>query len=135
MFEITDTSTLILLVSAFFTSMLSSVLGMGGGVSLLAVMMLFFPPTVLIPVHGIVQLFSNGVRTLIYFKSVVWYIFLPIAFGGLFGAYVGSKLVLNIPNEVYRPMLAIFLLFLTWRPKSAKKPKKFKFKFYIVGFF
>ena len=52
----------ILAAVSFATSILSAVVGMAGGVTLLAVMLLFVDPLVAIPLHGVVQLAANGSR-------------------------------------------------------------------------
>ena len=44
------------------TSIISGVLGMAGGLVLLAALLVRLDPVVAIPVHGIVQLASNGSR-------------------------------------------------------------------------
>ena len=49
----------------FATSILSAVVGMAGGITLLSVMLLFYDPLVAIPLHGVVQLISNSSRAVI----------------------------------------------------------------------
>ena len=52
--------TVILIIAAFFTSSISAVLGMGGGIILIGTMALIIPEGyVVIALHGIVQLISN----------------------------------------------------------------------------
>jgi uncharacterized membrane protein YfcA len=55
----------ILCVVALLTAVLSAVVGMAGGITLLSVMLLFMEPLTAIPVHGVVQLVSNGSRSII----------------------------------------------------------------------
>ena len=57
-----DMQSIVLVFSALLTSILSGVIGMGGGITLLAVMELFVPASALVPLHGSVQLMSNGTR-------------------------------------------------------------------------
>ncbi len=57
---------------AVLTSVVSGVMGMAGGMLLLAVMLLRLEPAVAIPVHGIVQLVSNGSRAFFLRKHVRW---------------------------------------------------------------
>ena len=63
---------------------------MAGGITLLSVMLLFLDPLVAIPVHGVVQLVSNGSRTFIQRQHVQWWIFaryaaplIPMGFVGI----------------------------------------------------
>jgi len=134
MLILTQSETIILVLAAFFTSMLSAILGMGGGVALLAIMMQYFPPAFLIPMHGTVQLVSNGFRTALNFKHIEWKIFIPLLIGGLFGAFSSYFLVLDIPTEIYAVVLPILILYFTWKPKR-KKQIRLKAKFYVLGFF
>ena len=57
-------------VAALLTSILSAIVGMAGGITLLSVMLLFLEPLAAIPLHGVVQLVSNSSRALIQRKHV-----------------------------------------------------------------
>ena len=64
--------------AVFATAALSGGLGMAGGVALLAVLLLYLPPLVAIPLHGVIQLVSNGSRVIVQRKHarfgwIVWY--------------------------------------------------------------
>ena len=107
MVELTQIDLIVLLVAAFATSVISAILGMAGGISLLAVMMQYFPQTLLIPMHGIVQLVSNGFRTALNFKYVEMRILGPLLIGSVVGAVVGYHFVLSIPQTFF----AFFMLF------------------------
>ena len=56
----------LLVLVAVATSALSAVVGMAGGITLLAIMLLYMEPLVAIPLHAVVQLVSNGSRSLIH---------------------------------------------------------------------
>ena len=55
----------ILSAVALATSVLSAVVGMAGGITLLSVMLLFLEPLAAIPLHGVIQLVSNSSRAVI----------------------------------------------------------------------
>ena len=55
---------------ALATSALTAVVGLGGGIILLSVMLLFYEPLIAIPLHGAVQLVSNASRTAVQRKHV-----------------------------------------------------------------
>ena len=78
--------------AAFGTSILSAILGMAGGIVLLSVMLLFLEPLVAIPLHGVVQLVSNGSRTWIQRSHVdwdiVWRYALPLLPTGVIGLWI-----------------------------------------------
>ena len=57
---------LILILAAFLTSMLSAIIGMGGGVTLLGIMAVMIPEGyMVVALHGIIQLVSNVTRTVV----------------------------------------------------------------------
>ena len=55
----------LLIAASLVTSFITAAFGIGGGVVLLAFLALVLPPVALIPVHGVVQLGSNGGRVAI----------------------------------------------------------------------
>lgn len=118
-----DLQTLTVIAAAFFTAALSAVLGMGGGILLLAVMGIYFPPAVLIPLHGAVQLASNFARAVINWRAIAWRILGPMAAGCVLGAAVGSQLVLAIPEAIYQGILGVFILLMTWLPPFRAAPR------------
>lgn len=69
------------------TSMLSGVLGMGGGMLLMGVLTLLLPTGVAMTLHGLAQLTANGSRTLLHIKHVEWRI-LPFYSLGALGAFL-----------------------------------------------
>jgi len=104
-----------LVVAALLTSMLSAVVGMAGGITLLGVMLLFLDPLVAIPLHGIVQLVSNGSRTWVQRVHVkrdlvgrYALLLLPAAALGLFFAR-------GLDPVVLKTAIGVFVLVATWR--------------------
>lgn len=78
-------SATLLIVASFFTSLITASLGIGGGVLLLAILASTLPITALIPVHGLVQLGSNGNRALMTRTHVDKQIVMYFSFGALLG--------------------------------------------------
>ena len=63
--------TIILIIAAFITSIISAIIGMGGGVTLLGIMAIVIPEGyMVVALHGIIQLVSNITRTTIYREHV-----------------------------------------------------------------
>ncbi|WP_372597665.1 sulfite exporter TauE/SafE family protein [Amphritea sp.] len=115
-----DTALLLILTSTL-TSMLTAAMGIGGGVLLLAVMATIVPPAALIPVHGLVQLGSNGNRALLTREYIDWSL-LRLFFGGaLIGAVIAYFVVVQLPVELIQLSVAGFILFLVWGPRLGKQ--------------
>jgi uncharacterized membrane protein YfcA len=100
----------VLIVATFFTAALSAVVGMGGGVTLLAVMTALLPAAVVVPIHGVVQLTSNGTRTLLFLPHVHWRIFAYYIVPALIGVFVGARFYVGGPLPWFRPAVGVFIL-------------------------
>lgn len=101
---------------AFATAVLSAIVGMAGGIILLSVMLLFLEPLVAIPVHGAVQLLSNGSRVWIQRRHVDWrvtwrYALLLLPMGAL-----GLQLAVQLPPDLAKVLIGGFVLVATWQP-------------------
>ena len=107
---------LILTAAAFATSILSAIIGMAGGIVLLSVMLLFLDPLVAIPLHGTVQLVSNGSRTWIQRRHVEHGIALRYALLLLPMGVVGLAIAQSLSPPVARTMIGVFVLIATWAP-------------------
>ena len=106
-----------LVALSFFTSALTAAVGIGGGVVLLAVMASFLPPLVVLPVHGIVQLGSNGGRAVVMRPHIDWQITGYFVLGSLVGVMLAAKVFVVLPVEVLRALLGLFVLYAVWAPK------------------
>ena len=101
---------------AFASAALSAVVGLAGGTVLLAVMLLFFEPAAAIPLHGVIQLLSNGTRTVVQRRHVAWSV---VGWYSLFllpPALAGARVALAIPAALGATLIGVFVLVATLRP-------------------
>lgn len=84
---------IILAVAALLTSILSGIIGMGGGILMLAAMLSFLSHGETIPVHGAVQLASNGTRLLAFLNHVNWRVVGKFALGAVPGTLIGGAIL------------------------------------------
>ena len=122
-----------LTVVSFLTSTFGIVAGLGGGVLLIAVMATIFPPAVLIPLHGMVQLGSNISRGIIMRREVAWALFPAFAIGSIVGATIGGKLVISLPTGILQIVLGLFLLYVCWAPRPKVARAHSRPKFFLLG--
>jgi uncharacterized membrane protein YfcA len=107
----------VLVAASVLTSFLTASLGAGGGVMLLAIMAQLVPVAAIIPLHGVVQLGSNGGRAAMAWPHVdrrTLAAFLP---GALVGALLGSLVLVRLPDRLLYLCIAAFILYLCWGPK------------------
>ena len=105
-----------LIVLAGFTSFVTAFMGIGGGAILLAGMSLLVPTAAIIPLHGLVQLGSNGNRALMTWRWINWQTLAWFAPGVVLGAWLASRLLIELPLNVLQASIALFILYLCWGP-------------------
>lgn len=124
----------ILVIFSFFTSALSAATGMGGGVLLFTVMTLYFPINVIIPIHGIIQLFNNFL-TLSFLrihlkKSLMW----PFIIGSIPGVLLGSLVVTKlIKTDAPQIIILALIMYSLFRPKRLPDLELKHRNFFWVG--
>ena len=116
---------LILAVVALMTSIFSAILGMGGGIMLLAAMLCFMSHGDAIPTHAAVQIASNGTRVLAFIKNVDRQTLGRFVLGVVPGSAVGMLLLWQLgeadQSEPYlKTLIGAFILFLTFAPSKSK---------------
>ena len=117
---------------SFLGSFITASLGLGGGMLVLASMTLVLPPAVLIPLHGVVQVGSNGFRVTLMRREVLYAIVPAFVAGSLIGAAIGGQAVFALETWVLQLVLGLFILYATWAPgfRGGSPGRK---KFFGVG--
>jgi uncharacterized protein len=125
--------------TVFVTAVLSGVLGMAGGIALLGVLLVYLPPLVAIPLHGVIQLVSNGSRVIVQrqyarFDWIGWYT-LPLIPAGFAGLAVAQAL----PEAMVGGLIGVVVLLATWMPKqrgvAAPTARRPRLRFLTLGAF
>src|SRR4051812_10766284 len=96
--------------ASFATSFIGVFTGTAGGLMLLALMAMFMPLSVLIPVHTVVQLGSGVTRTVIMWRYVLRGTLIPFGIGAAIGAFIGSKAFVSLPTHVLEAILGTFII-------------------------
>jgi len=117
---------------SFLGSFIAAALGLGGGVLVLATMAQLLPPTVLVPIHGVVQLGSNLGRAILMVRQAMLSIVPSFLLGTLAGAALGAQIVVSLPTPLLQVVLAVFILYATWAPKF-RSSRPGQVKFLVVG--
>ncbi|WDR02223.1 TSUP family transporter [Devosia algicola] len=105
-----------MLVAVFFTSMLSGIFGMAGGLILLWLLFLLLPVSTAIAVQGIIQIVANGSRAWFSRHYIDWKI-LAITTCGLVVAAAALVAVNYKPDLIIASITIGLLPILVWIPK------------------
>ncbi len=108
----------VLTLCAYLTSVVSGVLGLGGGAMLLACILLAgVPPEAAIPIHAAVQLVSNGSRVWAHRTNVRWRPFLILVVTALPFPIAGLWLLTMLDMQTVKLLIAVAVLYTVWAPK------------------
>ena len=130
----------ILIISAFITSSISAVLGMGGGIILLGIMAILIPEGyMVIALHGVIQLVSNTTRTYVFKKHLKKDLVKEFSIGVFFGVMLSVAIIIiliqlfqvssanEIKVEILKPLIGLFIIWYLFLkgPKNGKQTTSF----------
>jgi uncharacterized membrane protein YfcA len=107
---------LILIPIVFFTSCLAAVIGMGGGILLIALMPGLVPVAAIIPLHAATQLASNMSRAAFGWREIDWGIIPAFTAGAVAGAWLGGELYQSLDLHWLPALIGVLILLFTWVP-------------------
>lgn len=107
---------LLLVPIAFFTSCLAAVLGMGGGILLIALMPGLVPAAAIIPLHALTQLASNLSRAAFGWREIDPAIIPGFSLGALVGAWLGGEIYSSLDLNWLPAVIGVLILAFTWLP-------------------
>ncbi len=122
-----------LVLSAFFTSFLGAVTGTLGGLLLLGIMALVFPPAVLVPVHTVIQLGASCSRAILMRKWVMRGTLPPFLIGSVVGATAGAQVFVVLTSSWLQIVIGGFIILFVWMPKFASFGAD-RYRFAAAGF-
>jgi uncharacterized membrane protein YfcA len=118
-----------LIVLSALTSFITAAFGLGGGLVMLAVMATLLPPVALLPIHGVIQIGSNGGRAAIMLRQVRLEVLGPFVVGTVIGAALGGLISVRLPEPLFYFGLGLFVLWAAW----GKAPPAFGKRAIFVG--
>ena len=124
---------LLLGLLTFFTSTVAGIVGLGGGMMLIAVLSSFLPLNALIPVHGLTQMSSNFSRAVFAYKDVQYETIPKFLIGSLAGIALFASIISMISLEYVPLFIGLYILLSLWSKKFNNKIKKYE-NYYLVGF-
>jgi uncharacterized membrane protein YfcA len=120
------TYVLLLPLAALITSAISGMLGMAGGMLLLATMFCFLTHAETIPTHATVQLVSNSTRLVAFARNIAWPTVGRFVAGATPGAALGALVYYfwgtPAASEPYlKSLVGTYILIVTFLPKPKKR--------------
>ena len=132
------TTGLLLIVTAYFTALLSGIFGMAGGLILMGALALMLPVSAAFVTHGLLQLVANGWRAVLHRRFVDWRIVGWYALASLVAALVVA-LIGYMPSKPLVFLLLGLVPMLVWLPRkwirldAAKPPHAFISGLMVTG--
>jgi len=115
-----------------FTSLVAGVVGLGGGLMLIAILPSFLPLQAVIPVHGITQMFSNISRAYFGYKNIQFEVVPKFLIGSILGVGIVA-FILDMISLQYIPLfIGSYILLSLWSQKFNEKIKKYE-NYYLIG--
>jgi uncharacterized membrane protein YfcA len=108
---------LALVALSFVTSLITATFSLGGGTLMVAVLALVFPPGIVVPLHGAIQLGSNAGRAVVQRAHIQWRYVRWIALGAVLGTIVGGQFATLLPERFFTALIGVFVLVTTWLPQ------------------
>ncbi len=118
----------------FFTSTVAGVIGLGGGMMLIAILPSFIPVNALIPVHALTQMSSNLSRAVFGYKDVKLEVIPKFLFGSLIGISFFAGILYFISLEYVPLFIGVYILLSLWSEKFNDKIKRYE-SYVLIGFF
>ncbi len=126
--------TFILGFMSFGTSIITAVVGIGGGLLLISILPFFLPTNALIPIHGLNQITSNISRAYFGYKDIQFHVLPKFLIGSLIGVGIFMSF-LKMVSVTYIPLfLGIYILLSLWSQAFNEAIMKYE-SYYVIGFF
>ena len=121
-------------IVTFFTSTIAAIVGLGGGMMLIAILPSFLPINALIPVHGLTQMTSNLSRAVFGYKDVQYEVIPKFLLGSFLGIGIFAS-ILNFISLEYVPLfIGVYILLSLWSEKFNERIKRYE-SYFLAGFF
>jgi len=118
----------------FLTSTVAGVVGVGGGMLLIAILPLFLPLNAIIPVHGVTQMSSNISRAFFGIKDVQFKVVPKFVLGSILGVTLFAFLLSYISLDYVPLFIGVYILLNLWSKSFGQYIKKYE-SYFMAGFF
>jgi uncharacterized membrane protein YfcA len=122
-----------LLLISTFTSTFAGVLGIGGGLMLIAILPAFVSAGAIVPLHSVTQITSNASRALFALASVEWRYLPGFVLGSLMGVAVFGYVLYQVSTQYIPLFIGGYLLLNIWSKKFGTILERYE-SIFLMGF-
>lgn len=108
---------IILLVSCFLGSLVTTSVGAGGGLFVIAGISMVLPATTLLSIHALTQAGGGLIRSFIFRRFVLFKIFFLFIFGTILGYSLSIHFLVALPEYMMKFILGLGIIVLNFLPK------------------
>ena len=105
----------------------------GGALIILAITSTVLPIQAIVPIHSTLLIGSTATRVLFFWEHIDWRIAGPFLVGSLFGALIGARVYIELPEALIATAISSLMLVALWLPKVTWRPR-IRHPWVIVGF-
>ncbi len=105
----------------------------GGALIILSITNTVLPIQAIVPIHSTLLIGSTATRMLFFWEYIDWRIAGPFLVGSLFGALVGARVYIELPEAFIATAISVLMLVALWLPKVTWRPRV-RHPWAIVGF-
>lgn len=109
-------SELLLVPIVFVSSCLAAIIGMGGGLLLIALMPGLVPTAAVIPLHAVTQFASNASRAAFSWRHIDRSIIPAIMLGAMAGAWLGAEVYGALSMHWLPAVIGLLIILFIWVP-------------------
>ena len=113
--------------------MANAVFSAGGALIILAITSTVLPIQAIVPIHSTLLIGSTATRVLFFWEHIDWRIAGPFLVGSLFGALIGARVYIELPEALIAAAISVLMLVALWLPKVTWRPR-IRHPWIIVGF-
>jgi len=106
-----------LFLSCFFGGIISSSIGTGGGLIIIAAMGQFLPVNVLVPLHALTQGGAGLFRSFLFRKHFLKSFYALFTLGSFLGFYIASEFLITLSDVMLKLLLGAGIIVLSLLPK------------------
>lgn len=116
----------------FISSIITAITGVGGGMVLIAILPSFLASSIIIPIHGMTQLFSNVSRAFFGYKDIYTKAVPKYLLGSIIGISISSSFLLYLSFTYIPLFIAVYILLSLWSDKFSYFMKRFE-SYFVLG--